>query len=430
MRAVAAIAIKDLRLLFRDRGDVFFTFVFPVLIAVFFGFVFGSRDGGSRIEVALVQESTSRLASGIAEDLVADDVFETRVLGNRVQAIEAVRAGRATAAVVLPATLDAGLEGLFSGKGIALDVVVDPTRRAEAGLIQGKLNELAFRQFPKAFSEREEVARIFRAARASIAEAPGLGATQKLLGAGMITAAESFMSSIARDSEEPPADPAVRQAAFMPIAIRVEVLEPRAGRPRAAFDVTFPQGIVWGLAGCFGAFAASLVTERTRGTLARLRLAPITPFHLVSGKAIACLVAGLLVQALVFAIAIAFFGSSIAQPAMLAVACFASAFAFAGLAMALAAFCRTEAEANGAGRGAVLILALIGGGTIPLFLMPPFLKTLSYGSPFRWAVAAIEGPFWRDLPISEQVAPLVVLVAIGVGGWIVGARALGWTMRR
>ncbi|MFM7259347.1 MAG: ABC transporter permease [bacterium] len=431
MRAIAAIARKDLRLLFRDKGNVFFTFVFPVLIAVLFSFVFGGGGGGGTVDLAVVRESDSVLARGLADDLAKDPSFTTTSFETREAAADAVRAGKATAAVILPKSLDSGLEGLFSGQGIAIDAVVDPSRRAEAGLIQGKLNELAFRQFPKLFGDKAEMARAFSAARASIANARSMSPTQKLLGAGMITAAESFSSSIGNDAADTSATKADADATtasdgafFTPIAVKVEELAPRAGRPRASFDVTFPQGIVWGLAGCFGAFAASLVTERARGTLDRLRLAPITAFHLISGKAIACLVAGLLVQALVFAVAIVFFGAQVAQPAMLVVACFAASYAFAGLAMALVAFCRTEAEANGAGRGAILILALIGGGTIPLFFMPPFLRTLSYGSPFRWAVAAIEGPFWRDLPVSEQVAPLAVLIAIGFLGWIVGARAL------
>jgi ABC-2 type transport system permease protein len=433
MRAIFAIARKDLRLLLRDKGDVFFTFVFPVVIAILFGFVFGGgSNSGSKLELAVVRESDSVLALGIEEDLANDAAFETTAFPTRDAAADAVRAGKVTAAVILPKSLDSGLEGLFSGQGIAIDAVVDPSRRAEAGLIQGKLNELAFRQFPKLFANPTEMSRAFSAARSSIASARGMSPTQKLLGAGMITAAESFTSSIGDEDASTNAsggggganDAAGNTADFTPIRVKVEELAPRAGRPRASFDVTFPQGIVWGLAGCFGAFASSLVTERARGTLDRLRLAPITAFHLISGKAIACLVAGLLVQALVFAVALTFFGSQIAQPAMLVVACFAAAFAFAGLAMALAAFCRTEAEANGAGRGAILILALIGGGTIPLFFMPPFLRTLSYGSPFRWAVAAIEGPFWRDTPVSEQVVPLVVLIAIGFLGWIIGARAL------
>ena len=99
-----------------------------------------------------------------------------------------------------------------------------------------------------------------------------------------------------------------------------------------------------------------------------------------------------------------------------------SAFAFSGLAMLIAGFCRTEAEANGAGRGALLLLALIGGGTIPLFFMPPVLQTLSYASPFRWAVIAIENPLWRDVPTAAQAGPLTVLACLGAGGFVVGAR--------
>ncbi|MFM1823726.1 MAG: hypothetical protein RI967_1992 [Planctomycetota bacterium] len=427
-RIIAAIAAKDLRLLLRDKGDVFFTFFFPVVIAVLFGFVFGGGNSrGSPMPIALVVESDSKLARGIAEDLAADASFETVSYATRDEACEAVRGGKATAAIVLPASLDAGLEGLFAGQGIAIDAVVDPSRRAEAGLIQGKLNELAFRQFPRLFADRTEMSRAFAAARRSIAEAPGMTPTRKLLGATLVSAAENFSGSMTDDAKDSvgggeQAGGSGSTPGFTPIRVTVEELAPRAGRPRAAFDVTFPQGIVWGLAGCFGAFASSLVSERARGTLQRLRLAPIGAFHLISGKAIACLVTGLLVQALVFAVALVFFGARIAQPAMLVVACFAAAFAFAGLAMALAAFCRTEAEANGAGRGAILILALIGGGTIPLFFMPPFLRTISYGSPFRWAVAAMEGPFWRDTPFAEQWPPLVVLVGIGAMGFALGAR--------
>ena len=93
--------------------------------------------------------------------------------------------------------------------------------------------------------------------------------------------------------------------------------------------------------------------------------------------------------------------------------------------MLVAGIARTEAEANGAGRGAILILAMIGGGTIPLFFMPPFMRSLSNASPFRWTVTAIEGPFWRDTPLSEQWFPLMVLFVIGIVGFFIGSRAVG-----
>ena len=440
MRAVLALAGKDLRLLFRDRGDVFFTFVFPVILAIFFGFVFGGGGGSSRIDLALVVEGESRIAAGIAADLAADAAFEVQRMDSREAAVDAVRAGRVAAAVVLPATMQDGVDGLFSGRGIPIEAIVDPSHRAEAGLIQGKLNELAFRQFPRLLADRAQMSRLFAGARRSFAEADGMTASQKLLAAGMVAAGESFMNSVNPAGPADPANPAATgvapegaapsadgaaAAAWSPVDVQIAELPPRAGRPRSSFDVTFPQGLVWGLAGCITAFAASIVTERSRGTLARLRLAPIGPAQLVAGKGLACFAAALVVQALLIGLAVVGFGSSIAQPLMLAVACVAGAFAFSGLAMLLAGFCRTEAEANGAGRGAILILALIGGGSIPLFFMPPVLRTLSFGSPFRWVVAAVEGPFWRDTPVSDQIVPLVVLLAIGALGFLAGMRGVG-----
>lgn len=425
MNAVLAIAAKDLRLLLRDKGNVFFTFVFPVLIAIFFGLVFGGGSRRGQIEIALVVESDAPFALSLAAALEKDGAFAVTRHATRDEAIARVRAGEASAAVVLPGSMQQGLDNLFAGGGVTVDAVVDPVRRAEAGLVQGKLNELAFRQMPELFADRPQTERMFANARAAIASAE-MSAARRLQASAMVAAAETFM----RPGDDAAAGAPAGDGAFSPIAVEVSELPPSVGKPRSSFDVTFPQGVVWGLAGCVGAFAASLVVERTRGTMARLLLAPIGRAHLVAGKGLACFLAALMVQALLVGLAVVGFGSSIAQPAMLAVACVVGAFAFAGLAMALAGFCRTEAEANGAARGAILILALVGGGTIPLFFMPPLLRTLSFGSPFRWAVIALEGPFWRDLPLGEQVAPLAVLAAIGAAGFAFGSFALARSATR
>ena len=470
MRQVLAIAQKDLRLLLRDKGEVFFTFVFPVILAVFFGFVFGGNSGNSRIELALVVESDARIAQGLAADLAADGAFEVIRRDTREAAIEDVRAGRVTAVVVLPASMQDGLDGLFAGGGIPIEAIVDPSRRAEAGLIQGKLNELAFRQFPRLMSDADGMKRVFARARASLAQAEGMSASQRLAASGMIAAGEMFTQSFAQDAtatdptkatlqapagtstegsteeatEESTGTPAAATSdasiasssapaatrGWSPIAVRIEELPQRRQRPRSSFDVTFPQGLVWGLAGCIGAFASALVVERARGTLDRLRLAPIARWQLLGGKGLACFTVAMLVQLLLVGVAVVGFGSTVAQPLMLLVAFAASAVCFSGLAMLLAALCRTEAEANGAGRGAILILAMVGGGTIPLFFMPPFLRTISYGSPFRWAVTAIEGPFWRDLAVADQIVPITVLLGLGIGGFLIGARAAGRPLGR
>ncbi|MFN9076519.1 MAG: ABC transporter permease, partial [bacterium] len=285
----------------------------------------------------------------------------------------------------------------------------------------GKLNELAFRQFPRMMADPAQSKRMFDQMRASIESSKDLSPGQKLAGAALAAAGESFSRSLSPETAEGAGTDA-SAGGFSPVQVKLEELPKRKGGPRSSFDVSTPVGMVWGIAGCVGAFAASLVVERSRGTLARLRLAPISRMHFLAGKGLACFITALLVQALLIMLAVAGFRCAIAQPAMLAVGCTMAAFGFTGLAMLIAGLCKTEAEANGAGRGALLVLALIGGGTIPLFFMPPVLQTLSYASPFRWAVLAIEGPFWRDTAVSDQIAPLAILCAIGIGGFLVGAR--------
>ena len=56
IRAVLALAGKDLRLLSRNRATLFFALGWPVLMALFFGYVFGGGGEKGRIPVVVVDE--------------------------------------------------------------------------------------------------------------------------------------------------------------------------------------------------------------------------------------------------------------------------------------------------------------------------------------------------------------------------------------
>lgn len=430
MKAIWAIARKDLLILFRDKGDVFFTFVFPLLMALLFGMVFGGKGGRSKIQIALAVESKANLAESLAEDLVADESFKVTRYGSREEAIDKVRSGKASAAVILPTTLVDGLDAIFSGKGIPVEAVVDPARQAESGLIQGKLNELAFRQLPKLFTDKKQFSQSLDAIRGKIQAAAGIDQPQKDALGKIFDSLRDWLKLDELPKAAEKEEVKFKGAGFSPISVKVEELPPKAGDPTTSFDVTFPQGVVWGLAGCVMAFSSSIVTEKARGTLDRLRLAPIGWMHLLSGKGLACFIVALLVQILLVGLAVLGFGSRIRQPVPLGLAMILVSFAFSGLAILLAGLAKTESQAHGAGRAVVLVLALIGGGTIPLFFMPPLLQTVSLISPFRWAVYALEGPFWRDLALSEQLIPLGVLALIGVVGWAIGVAGLSGRITR
>ena len=64
MSRIITMAVKDLKILFRDKFGLFWIFAFPLLYAIFFGFIFGSSDGGgSAMSVAIVMPQPRAPAS-------------------------------------------------------------------------------------------------------------------------------------------------------------------------------------------------------------------------------------------------------------------------------------------------------------------------------------------------------------------------------
>jgi ABC-2 type transport system permease protein len=172
-------------------------------------------------------------------------------------------------------------------------------------------------------------------------------------------------------------------------------------------------------------FAASIAAERWRGTLIRLATSPLTRSQILAGKAMACFVTCMLVQVLLIAIAIGM-GSQIGSWPMLSVAVVCSSLGFVGIAMGLAPFADSEEGAAGIARAVPMILAMIGGGTIPLAFMPPFLETLSNVSPFKWAIVAVEGGMWRGFTAADMLLPCGILLGVGAVAFGIGVKRLRW----
>jgi ABC-2 type transport system permease protein len=70
--------------------------------------------------------------------------------------------------------------------------------------------------------------------------------------------------------------------------------------PREPFQITFPQGIIWGILTCAASFAVSIVKERATGTFQRVCVGPVSEFHVLAGKAVACFMTCWLVIGLIF----------------------------------------------------------------------------------------------------------------------------------
>lgn len=417
IRQATVLAMKDLRLLLRDRAAAFFTFVFPLAIALFFGYVFSGTTSEPLKVVAFV-ERPSPQAEAFLKALGDDGGFSLTVVADRPAGELAVRRGQAAAMVVVPESYAEGLDSVFSGGGAELALVVDPSRRAEGAMLVGKIHEVAFRTVFSSMSDPQQFGRMLERAEKSL-EASDLPLTDRIAVRTALARARAMSSKPREGAAAGGSEGGL--AGWRPVKVSVGELEMQPGIPANSFAISFTQGLAWALFGAVLAFGSGIAEERQRGTLVRLLVSPMRPVTILVGKALGCFVACLATEWLLVLVGVAFFGVRVSSWPLLALCSAATAFGFCGVMMMLAGGFRTQGGAQGAGRAVLLVLTMVGGGTVPLVFMPPFLRLASNASPFKWAVLVAEGCTWRSWGMAELWLPLAALVAVGAAGLAIGA---------
>jgi ABC-2 type transport system permease protein len=412
MRVVLAIALKDLRLLTRHRGDFFFVAAWPIVLAVLFGVIFAAPpEGRTPLGVALVDEDGSDGSRAFAARLARAGGLDVTGAG-RGEAEALVRQGRRVAWVALLPGFGEAQANPFAERAPPVEVGIDPTRQAEAAMLEGLLAREAAAGFQERLSDREASRRMVADSLARLRYAPPWSPERKRN--------ERFLAELDRWLAEAPAEGGgVRLQA---LAVERKEAAPDRRGPRRSFEFTFPQGMLWGLLACAANFAVGLVRERSSGTMGRLLTAPITRGQLLLGKAVGCFVAMVAVEAVLVAVGVLGFGVRPTSWPLLAAASLAAASAFTGIMMVLAVLGETEQSASGAAWATLLVLALLGGGMVPLFVMPAWMLTLSGVSPAKWAILAFEGALWRGFSPSDMALPLGLLLGIGAAGLALGTR--------
>jgi ABC-2 type transport system permease protein len=411
MKPMIALALKDLRVLFRSKGRIFFTFIWPIIVTVLFGLAFGGGDDPqSKPRLAIVDEDNTDGSRAFARSL--EDSFELTPM-NRADAENAVRRGERTGYLVLTPGFGVASERMFYGEPKQVVLGVDPARRAEAGMIEGLLMKHAAEDMQHLFADPNASSKMVDRALGEMKDAPP----------DQVASVQRFLGELKTFVNTPQAQASTPQAQWQPLkVVAKDVARERSG-PENAFEITFPQGVIWGLIGCMMTFGISLVTERTRGTFVRLQMAPLTRGQILGGKALACFLAIAIVQIALFAIAWNFGVRPTSIP-KLVLALASAAICFVGFMMLVAGLGRTEESASGAAWAVLMPLAMFGGAMVPTFVMPQWMQSIGYISPVRWAMLAIEGGVWRNFSIAEMATPCAILIGVGIVCFTLGTRAL------
>lgn len=425
MNAVLAIARKDLTLAIRDRAGLFFMLFFPIAMGVFFGAINGGiARKPSPMQLMIVDEDQSeRSKEFIATILKSNEQIKIQE-GDRDQAVSSVRRGSVAGAIVIPKGFGDSI-GLFgSGTVPKVEVAVDPTRTAEAGLLQGILlqaaGETTFGSMRDPKRLREMMDRASKELENSTDVSLGVKLALSALYAsldGLADRMEEQAATSSAESTDSSAGPSMQLLDIQTLSLQRS--RGLVDRVRSGWDLSIPAASLWAVLGCVATFAQSLVRERTRGTLLRLQIAPLSRGHLLAGKALATWVMAVTVMGTMMLVGVGL-GMRPKDPVQLVVSIACVAVAFVGVMMAMSVIGRTEEAVAGAGWGANVLMAMVGGGMVPLAFLPGWMQSLSHFSPVKWGVLALEGAVWREFSWSEALMPWSVLVGIGVVGFSIG----------
>ena len=438
MNEIIALAMKDLRLLLRDKAGFVFAFVFPLVYAVFFGAIFSNVGGKatSKLQIAVVDEDRTAESESFIDALAQTSAVEVTAT-NHEDAVQSVRRGKRLAYITLQQGFGEKRDGMFWGSPPEVVVGIDPSRQAEAGMLQGVLIKCAFQRMQDMFQNPDVMAtRIddwLEQARSSDDIDPAGRVALELF----LPALKSFVRHLPRREQDGPttqtadgAEPeqaGVLKGGWRPISIDIEPVARQNGASVSSYAWSFPQGIIWGVMGCAAAFGISLVVERTSGTLVRLRMAPIGQWQILAGKATACFVTTTGTTVTLLVIAAVLFDVRPHSVPLLTAAVVSIAFGFVGVMMLLSVLGKTEQSAGGIGWAVLLVMAMIGGGMVPRIYMPSWMQTVSHISPVKWAIHAMEGALWRGFSPGEMVLPCAILIGVGALCFAIGVRAFRWT---
>jgi ABC-2 type transport system permease protein len=421
LHAWGAIVRKDLLLFFADRRAVIMSFAAPIAIASFFGFIFsGNQDSETaRVQVRVVDHDQSAISRAIVQGLSTDKALEVKG-GSVEEGREAVRRGKTTVAIVMPAGFgDAAGQAFFgSGEKPQLELLYDPSHGAELAMVRGILTEHVMQAVSAEMFGGDQGRRLTEQQSLERMEASG-----DLADPGRRAFAE-MLGSVHRWQNSRAASPAVSRGLTMPYSLHQQAVTAHEDVAYNAFAHSFGgMGVQFLLFACVD-LAIGMLLERQSGLWKRLRAAPVSRGVLLAGKGTSGALIALMTLAVTFVFGMVVFHIRIQGSwlGFLAV-CVATAVMASTFGLLIAALGRTPQATRGVAILAVLLVVMLGGAWVPAFFFPAWLQEVTLAIPARWAVDGLDATTWRGASLVATLPTIGALLGFaGLFGALAVAR--------
>jgi ABC-2 type transport system permease protein len=154
MQKLIIIALKDLRLAFRDRAALILMLLAPFALTIGLGVVTGrfsagtgNRSGISKIPVVIVNNDRQQMGNVLVDLFTSNDLaalVAPTVLDDSAAARQQVRDDRVAAAVIIPAGFTVSISGQ-SQPLVPIEVHANPGRGLTASVVQAIVEEFLSR---------------------------------------------------------------------------------------------------------------------------------------------------------------------------------------------------------------------------------------------------------------------------------------------
>lgn len=425
MRTLWTITANDLAIYFRDRSNWVTLVLIPVAFTALLGWALTDRDGPVQVHMDVVDQDGSPLSAALVENLrtanaaliicppvagTADDTGCNLPADQPLTpapAMERVRRGAVTAALVIPPGMAAAAE---AGQPLSLTYAsLEPPTEPSALLetVQAELQTLN---------------------AGFVARHVGMTLVdefERLAGVdGLLFAAPDARTAFAQGLEE---NVATRLAA-RPAMVRYTGPgdDSPDGTALAPEDDGFTQAVP-GMGATFVMLTilsglSILLRERRQWTLQRLAVAPVRRWQLLGGKLALYFILGMVQFLVIFAVGWAVGMEMGNAPLALLAIMAAFVLCIAALTFLLGQLITSEGQVSGLSNLLALTLAPLGGAWWPLAIVPPVMATVGHLSPVAWAMDGFHAVIYNGAGLVDVLTEIGVLSAAALVLFVLGVR--------
>ncbi len=385
------IAIKDLRLILKDRGASFTLLALPVVFIAILGVSTGqlltTRDELKLLKIGLVDEDGTELAERVFSNLSTIGGLKVAKISDRDEAKLHLQDGRSSVVIILGKDFHNRVDDLDMGD------VLD----AEHGKLMRGVSALDLQvESGAAYVSVADLMRYVVLSAVLRVVGPEVARRNGVMSRILDRMIERHQEEAASGDATAPPPPASVKAGS---AIIYQTLVP-------AFIVMFAFFLV-------NIMASSFINERALGTLRRIQASRISPVQLLLGKTLPFFFVSIAQSCLLFLSGRLMFGMSWGtDPWMLLPVILTTSMSATGLGLLLATVIRTESQVASYSTFVVVVLAGISGCYMPRDWLPDLMQKVSLATPHAWALIAYQELLTRDRPNLTLVAECCGVLAL------------------